>query len=201
MSEEILNTNTEVEENTTIPEAAETLIPKESEEAAEAKPEETKTEEVKPIEYEPFKAPEGMELDPDLTNELVDIAKESNLPQESAQKIVDLGMKFREKMIGEIVQAKEAESTKWYGEIKADPQLGGSNFSETLKTLKSGMQSLEKEMPGITQYINTTGQGNNPYLVKMIYKLSEKAKPFIEGQAEDSHKTLAELMFAGSMNN
>jgi hypothetical protein len=85
-----------------------------------------------PEQYEDFTFPEGMEIDTSALEAFVPVAKELNLTQEQAQKIVDLQIKR--------VQAESEAATKewtdrftqWKADAKADAEVGGDKFDESV---------------------------------------------------------------------
>lgn len=157
---------------------------------AEAKAKETETPEAKtareaaekaakdkadavPEAYEPFKAAEGLELDPTVMAEFGALAKEFGLSQEKAQKLVDLQSKLA---LGEdtarqaaLLQALDAQAKAWTDQIKSDPELGGAKFDATIQTAHKAMQAFGS--PELRQLLNESGMGNNPEMVRLFHKV------------------------------
>ncbi|WP_374312445.1 hypothetical protein [Dongia sp.] len=120
-----------------------------------------------PEAYADFKAPEGVELDKDILSEFVPFAKELNLTQENAQKLVDFGAKIITKQF----EAIEAQHVKWAEDARADPEIGGDKLPANLALGKrvidfAGGAELRKEL-------NDSGFGNNPALIKAFAKLGK----------------------------
>ncbi len=151
---------------------------KKPEEGGEKKEGEGKGEEAKPIEYTDFKVPDGVTLDPAQMDAYKAIAGKHNLPQETAQELVDMH-------VAEIKKAQEAPyrawnelQTKWRDEVKNDPVIGGANLEKNLASTKAGLQSLlGNDAPKFFEALNITGAGNNPDIVRGLMKAAAPHAP------------------------
>lgn len=101
----------------------------------------TKTEEVKagaPEKYE-FKAPEGRNFDNEVINTFSEVAKELNLSQESAQKVLDrVGPKMVERQMAEL----DAIRKGWIDSSKVDKEFGGDAIDVNMSTAKKALDAF-----------------------------------------------------------
>lgn len=146
-------------------------------EDGEKKPE-GKPGDAKPIEYTDFKVPDGMTLDADQMAAFKEIAGKQNLPQEAAQQLVDMHVAEMKKAQEAPYRAWNELQTKWRDEVKNDPVIGGANLEKNLAATKTGLQSvLGNDAPKFFEALNITGAGNNPDLVRGLYKLAAPHAP------------------------
>jgi hypothetical protein len=123
-----------------------------------------------PEKYE-FTVPEGFQKDGILT-ELESVAKEANLPQDQAQKFVDLGVKMQREMV-----AKQQESIKtlhesWTNLSKTDKEFGGDKLESNMAIAKKGFEAIAT--PELKELLNVTGLGNHPEIIRAFYKTGLK---------------------------
>lgn len=135
-----------------------------------AKTDEAKAEEVKgaPEAYEDFAAPEGVALDADAVGEFKALAKELNLSQADAQRVVDLGPKMMATW-----QAKQAEQmsetvAQWATDTKADKEIGGDKLDENLAVARKTLDTFGS--PELKTLLNESGLGNHPELIRLLTK-------------------------------
>ncbi len=154
--------------------------------ATETKTEETKTEEKKPElrapeEYAEFTKPPGVELDETAMSEFKSFAKEQDLTQEQAQKLLEFGSeKIKAQLEGPVKVWNEMQE-KWKAEVKADPEIGGTKYEESVKNASLVFQPGEAnpfvktadEAKALREALNTTGAGNNPAMVKLFVKMGQ----------------------------
>ncbi len=118
-----------------------------------------------------FKAPEGMTLDPEAIKPALELFKETRLPQEQAQKFLDLAL-GREKAAAEAgVRAYVDLQNKWTSEIKADPEIGGAKLDQSIAAAARVIDRLN--VPGLREALNLTGAGNHPAVVKAFARLGQ----------------------------
>lgn len=138
--------------------------------------EQPKTEEAPkgaPESYEPFKAPEGWEIDQALLADFSPTLKELNLTQEQAQKVIDFAPKLVE-------QTAQATTTKvldelgmagrqgWVDAVKSDKEFGGDKLPENLAVAKKAMDAFAS--PELRALLIKSGMGNHPEMVRAFYR-------------------------------
>lgn len=124
-----------------------------------------------PEKYE-FKPAEGLELDTSALEQFEPIARELNLTNEQAQKMVDLyGTK-----IMPMVQKRQSEvwqktTEQWAAEVKADKEIGGDKLTANLSAAQRALEQFGD--PELKEYLDSTGLGNHPALVKAFIKVGK----------------------------
>ena len=123
-----------------------------------------------PIVYEPFKLPEGIEIDPAKAEQFTAIAQELKLDQAGAQKLVD----FHASQIQEIAAAPYqlwVDTQKaWQQEIFNDPEIGGANLPQFKATIA---RALDRFGDAATrEALVFTGAGNNPAIARFFFKMA-----------------------------
>jgi hypothetical protein len=150
----------------------------------EDKPPENKLEEENPIprapaEYAEFKLPEGVQFDESGMSDFKSFAKEQDLTQEQAQKVLEFGAGQLKEWLSAPYKTWNEMQTKWQAEVKADPEIGGTKFEQSIKDASlvftagesNPFVSSAEEAQALRQALNTTGAGNNPAMVKLFVKM------------------------------
>lgn len=124
-----------------------------------------------PEKYE-FKAPEGKEFDPEVMSVYSTVAKELDLPQASAQKILDaIAPKVAERFAARQSEALENVKAEWAEKTRSDKEIGGEKLQENLAVAKKAMDAFGT--PELRKLLNESGLGNHPDLVKAFYKVGK----------------------------
>lgn len=117
-----------------------------------------------PEKYE-FKAPEGSEFDAEIIGSFSEIAKELNLTQEAAQKLLDtMGPRIAERQMGQL----EAIRNDWAQASQTDKEFGGDKLQENLAVAKKALDSFGT--PELRALLNESGLGNNPEVIRFMYR-------------------------------
>lgn len=117
-----------------------------------------------PETYE-FKAPEGRAFDPEVIAEYSKVAKELNLSQEAAQRVLDtVGPKLAERQAAQI----EAIRNGWAESSKADKEFGGEKLSENLSVAKKALDQFGTAE--LRALLNESGIGNHPEVIRFMYR-------------------------------
>lgn len=146
----------------------------------EPKVEPKATVEGAPEKYAAFTVPEGVALDEKIIGEVSTIFKEANLPQATAQKLIDFHT-TQMKAAGEAgFNEYQATREKWRTELTADKDIGSK-----LPAVKAEIGRMYDGLgdPGLVtafkEAMDTTGVGDNPAFAKLMYKLAQR---FSEGK-------------------
>jgi hypothetical protein len=137
--------------------------------------------------------PEGFTFADADKEAFVTFAKENNLTQEQAQKLLDRDVGFAETQN----KAIEAQVEKWKHEVAADPELGNA---ENMGVAKEGLERFATAE--LRQMLSETNLGNHPLVLKHFHALGKLAAQdkFVNAQAPArAPKTLAERLY-GSTN-
>jgi hypothetical protein len=117
-----------------------------------------------PEKYE-FAAPEGKEFDPEVIGVYSEIAKELNLPQEAAQKMLDKMAPFMEQ---HAIQQIEALQTQWKNDAVVDKEFGGEKLRENLSVAKKALDQFAT--PQLRELLDKSGLGNHPEIIRFMFR-------------------------------
>lgn len=135
------------------------------------KAEKEQKQEGAPEKYE-FKPAEGQELDAAALEQFEPIARELNLTNEQAQKMVDLyGTKIMPMVQQQQVEAWQKTTEQWAADVKADKEIGGDKLTANLSAAQRALEQFGD--PELKEYLDSTGLGNHPALVKAFIKVGK----------------------------
>ena len=107
--------------------------------------------------------PEGMQYDEASASAYSAIAKEIGLTGEQAQKLAAYGMQYAHDGISAMREAQAQQIAGWAEQTKKEL---GSEFDATVRRAGTGIEAIERSIPGIRQALNETGAGNRIELVR-----------------------------------
>ena len=118
-----------------------------------------------PEKYE-FKAPEGAApFDDSVIEQFSEVARELNLTQDAAQKVLDkMGPAIQTRQ----VEAIQAARTQWAESAKADKEFGGEKLEENLAVAKKALDQFGS--PELRALLNESGLGNHPEMIRVLYR-------------------------------
>lgn len=132
-----------------------------------------------PEKYEAFKLPEGVALDAEVETEVSTLAREANLPQEKAQKFVDLGGKLVTKALAD--QKAQSESafkdafgslpSEWGAALQADKEIGGEAFEANKALASKALGAFGT--PEFSRLLAVSGLGNHPEIVRFAIRVGK----------------------------
>jgi hypothetical protein len=117
-----------------------------------------------PEEYKEFTAPEGVKFDDVVLSDLKTVAKELNLSQEAAQKIVDLGAKLAQRQ----AEAASALRSEWVEKTKADKEIGGDALDENRAVAVRALEAFGT--PELNKLLQDTGLHEHPEMIRAFYR-------------------------------
>lgn len=117
-----------------------------------------------PAEYADFTVPEGQTLTPEVKAMITDAAKNLDLTQEQAQKLVELDIKRTQEMNQRVAD----QGTQWLNELPSDKEFGGEKLSENLAVAKKAMEAFGT--PELKQLLETSRLGNHPEVIRVFYR-------------------------------
>lgn len=123
-----------------------------------------------PEKYE-FTAAEGVELDTEAMKDFEPVARDLNLTNEQAQKLVDAYPKILAGVQQRQADAWQAQTEQWATDVKADKEIGGDKLTGNLSAAQRALDQFGT--PELKEYLNTTGLGNHPDLVKTFVKIGK----------------------------
>lgn len=120
-----------------------------------------------PQQYADFTVPEGYSLAGEHGEKFKTLAKEMNLTQEQAQKLVDLDVQ-RSNANLETVHKATAE---WLNMAKADKEIGGDALEANVAVAKKALDTFGS--PELKQMLQTSGLGNHPEVIRVFHKIGK----------------------------
>lgn len=120
-----------------------------------------------PEEYAEFEMPEGAELDETLLSKFTPLAKELNLTQEQAQKLVNLQSEFVADQQAAIAKEHADQRAAWRDEIKALPDHG-----KVLADAKKAISAFATDDETKT-LLTQTWLGDNPHVIQFLAKVGK----------------------------
>jgi hypothetical protein len=120
-----------------------------------------------PEKYE-FVAPEGKEFIPEILQAFEEGAREANLTQESAQKLLDKVAPVYE---GQMLKAMTTIQDAWLEQTANDKEYGGDKYEESRAYAGKAMAAFGDE--ALANFLITTKVGNHPDLVRAFVKIGK----------------------------
>ena len=109
--------------------------------------------------------PEGVTLNPELTESLKTLAAENGWDQTTAQKVANLGAQMAQQQTA----AVEAMRNQWTADAKADTEIGGENFDANVAKANAVIDAVaDKEF---VEFLAKTGLSNHPSMIRTFTRL------------------------------
>ena len=120
--------------------------------------------------------PEGHQIDETVLGSFTEVARELNLSNESAQKLLDKVLPVIQQRA---VEQSEALHTQWRDAVKVDKEIGGQKLDENLATAKAALKAYGND--GLQQLMNGP-IGSHPDMLKFLVKVGARVAPdkFVE---------------------
>ena len=104
-------------------------------------------------------------LDPEVVTAFGEVAKDLDLPQEAAQKVLD--------KVAPVVQERQAKMIEqakvdWANQSQSDQEFGGENLSANLEVAKTALDAFGSK--ALKSLLAETGFGNHPEIIRFMYK-------------------------------
>ena len=146
-----------------------------------------------PDKYE-FDAGEGKEFDPAVLEAYSEVAKELNLSNEDAQKLLD--------KVAPVMQARQAEQIEavkegWAEAARTDKEFGGEKLDQNLAVAKKALDAFGS--PELKALLNESGLGNNPEVIRFMYRAGKQISEdnLVGGKAPSGNdKSLADKLYS-----
>lgn len=146
-----------------------------------------------PEKYE-FRAGEGVELDAEALKDFEPVARELNLTNEQAQKLVDAYPKILAGVQQRRADAWQAQTEEWAATVKADKEIGGDKLTANLGVAQRALDTFGT--PELKEYLNGTGLGNHPELVKAFVKVGKAmSEDGVVTGKESGQRSAAEVLY------
>lgn len=172
--------------------------------AADVEGQEPKTEEDEaktegaPETYADFTVPEGLTLDTEVLGEFTEAARELNLPQDQAQRVVDLGVKMSQKWAEQASAQVQDMQAGWRRDAEADPEIGGDALPQSLATAKKALDAFGS--PALKEMIEDAKLGDHPEFIRLLVNvgksISEDTLITPSGEAVRAPRSHAERIYS-----
>ena len=121
-----------------------------------------------PEQYEAFTDADGNTFSPEQVSGFVEVAKELNLPQESAQKMFQAVVPTaRQYLVKDLVR----QANEWGKAAESDTEFGGAAFKENMSVAKSAYKQYAT--PALQAILNQSGLCNHPEVVRLFYRVGK----------------------------
>lgn len=172
---------------------AEVKPPEPAKDAAKAKdeapaPAETapaETQPPAPLKYEPFKAPEGVTFGDKELRAFTDIVGTAQVPQEAAQKLLDLYLTERTALETQVASEQRDVWNRFndtnLSQLRNDPELGGNRLDTSLSIAKAVVEEFGGSPEQQAEYwahLKNNGMGNYLGHVRMLHNIGKKLNVF-----------------------
>lgn len=128
-----------------------------------------------PEAYADFTLPDGFEANDEIMTEAKTVFKDLNLPQASAQRLVDMYAKVSQTAAEAPFKLWQDTQADWVSKVKADPEIGGK-LDQVKATISKAIDGLgdSKLASDFREAMDYTGAGNNPAFIRAFYRLASK---------------------------
>ncbi len=156
------------------------------------KVEETAKPEGAPESYD-FKAPEGKGYDPAVLDSFSAAAKQANLTQDAAQKLLEsMAPALAERQQAQVKAVQDG----WLDASRSDKEFGGDKLQSNLAVAKTALDKFAS--PELKSLLTTTGLGNNPEVIRMFYRAGKAISEdtFVSGSpSTDKSRDIGAILY------
>ena len=176
VTDEVVDSKSEVVDNKDEVVLGDKAIEKEENILGEAvKVEDLKDAEDKPFapeSYEDFTLPKDSDVSEDNVKLFNEQAKELDLTQEQAQKLLNKQLALQDEQLKAYEQEQVQKQEKWVDELKTDTEFGGKNMGETIERANRTLRTFADE--DVIGLLKDTGYANNPSVIKMFARIDKQ---------------------------
>lgn len=149
-----------------------------------------------PEKYEDFAVPEGFEIAPEELERFEPLARELDLTQEQAQKLVDFEAERRKEANENAVKYWDDLNKEWVETVEKDKEVGGKNLEQSVA--HSAVFLKQFGTPELRAMLKDTGTGNHVEILRVFAragKAMSEDKVLPGGGGAGEKKSLAERIF------
>lgn len=143
-----------------------------------------------PETYE-FAAPEGAPLGESVVTAFSEVARELNLPQDAAQKVID---KVAPAIAAHQAAELERASGAWVEAAKSDKEFGGDAFDANLAIARKAVDTFAP--PALREMLVQSRLGNHPEFIRMMVQVGKAMSEdgIVQGKAAPEKVKPASVM-------
>lgn len=145
-----------------------------------------------------FTAAEGREFDPAVIAEFSAVAKELNLPQEAAQKVLDkMGPAIAARQEAAIADAR----AKWIADSKADAEIGGPELAQKIALANTTFEKFGT--PELRELLDKSGLGDHPEMLRWAHRVGKAMSEdgFVPGRSNAPDARSPQNLYSASNMN
>jgi hypothetical protein len=118
--------------------------------------------------------PEGVEVDQELLDAVSPEFKSLGLTTKQAQALTDKFIATQQARAEKQAEGWSNTLQKWVDDAKADKDIGGTKWDATVKDSRRAVDRLGT--PELREYLNASGGGNHPELIRFMAKVGSMIK-------------------------
>jgi hypothetical protein len=151
-----------------------------------------------PEQYQGFTLPEGVTIDGDVLTEATSLFKTLNIPQDQAQKLIDIATKNAQKQSEAFFNNFQKTVEDWGEQTKTEL---GADFEKKIGVAITGAKSLGGDE--FLQLLEDTGLGSHPVMMKALIKAGQMTSEdgFVSGSHGKGAANPMETFFPNSKLN
>jgi hypothetical protein len=153
-----------------------------------------------PEAYTDFTVPDGMKVNQPMLEEFKTIAKELDLSQEKAQRLIDLQVKHIQSFQDGLVETFNQTKKEWKeATIAALKEAGIVDYQKELIFASKAIERFGT--PDLRKFLNQTGVGNQKEMVNFFLKVGKAISEdkLIDGKNKTGEKSDGALFYGDSM--
>tara|TARA_R110000796_G_scaffold38287_5_gene96473 strand:+ start:1306 stop:1911 length:606 start_codon:yes stop_codon:yes gene_type:complete len=125
-----------------------------------------------PEAYEDFTMPEGYEADSQEMKQFSEIARELNLTQEHAQRLVNFEAERMAKLHEGKGDAVANMRVQWSEQAQNDREIGGAKYDESVAFARQALKAVGT--PELFNALELTGTGDHPEFIRVFSKIGRE---------------------------
>lgn len=164
-----------------------------TEKKADADSNETEEESAEDIE---IKLPEESSLTAEQFEDVKAFAKENNLSNEAAQKLLEKQSDLIDSYKDAQMERHEQLVQDWRDQSMKDPEIGGEELKQNVENCKRALEKFGSEQ--LIKHLQETGYGNHPEVVRVFSKIGKamQADDYVFGNGKaDQGKSIEEIFY------
>lgn len=150
-----------------------------------------------PETYADFTVPEGITVDPKEVEAFQTVAREFDLTQEQAQKLIDFEAERVQRMAEDQAELWSKTRAEWVEAAKSDERFGGKDFEKNVGFAKKALEKYGS--PKLAELCDSFGIGDNPEFINLLVNvgkaMSEDGLEAGKGASAGGETSVAKRLF------
>jgi len=139
-----------------------------------------------------------MQLSKDMLGTFTKTAKELNLTQENAQKMIDVAVAHTKALEKQAMDYQDKVRQYWHKSLREDQEFGGDNFDQTIENAKRVLGKYgSKEL---TDFLVKSGTGDNNEVIKLLARIGHSMgeDSTVDGSTAPEPKSAADIIYGNN---